>query len=90
VDDLLTELSSEGICESPREAVAIDGAQGGTCASSVAVLSKGERGYLILLYVSGDDPAVGLTYDRSWFEEVLATARLHPEDAVDSAPSASP
>ena len=22
-------------------------------------------------------------YDRAWFEEVLATVQLHPEDAVD-------
>ena len=23
------------------------------------------------------------SYDRAWFEEVLATVQLHPEDAVD-------
>jgi hypothetical protein len=28
-------------------------------------------------------------YDRAWFEEVLATVKLHPEDAVDAAPSAT-
>jgi hypothetical protein len=22
-------------------------------------------------------------YDRAWFEEVLATVQMHPEDAVD-------
>ena len=29
-------------------------------------------------------------YDRAWFEEVLATVQLQPEDAVDVAPSATP
>jgi hypothetical protein len=25
-------------------------------------------------------------YDLAWFEEVLATVQLHPEDAVDTLP----
>jgi hypothetical protein len=90
VDEQLTGLSSAGICEAPREAVVIDGAQGGICSSAVTVVSAGDRGYIILLYVSGDDPADAGTYDQDWFEEVLATVQLQPEDAVDVAPSASP
>jgi hypothetical protein len=90
VDDTLTGLSSAGICEPPNERVTIDGAQGGMCASSVAVVTAPDRGYLILLYVSGDDPAVGLIYDREYFNEILATVQLIPESAIDTAPSASP
>ena len=28
-------------------------------------------------------PSAVAPYDRAWFEEVLATVQLHPEDAVD-------
>jgi hypothetical protein len=90
VDDALTGLSSAGICEPPLEQVSIDGAQGGMCASSVSAVSAGDRGYLILLYVSGDDPAVGVTYDQKYFEQILATVQIQPDDAVDEAPTASP
>ena len=94
VDDILTGLSSDGICEPPNERVTIDAAEGGLCSSASAVTSAGDRGYLILLYVSGDDPTVGITYDQAFFNEMLATVQLIPEDAVDtgssSAPSASP
>lgn len=90
VDDQLTGLSSAGICEAPREAIVIDGAQGGICSSSVAVVSAGDRGYIVLLYVSGDDPGDADTYDQDWFEQVIATMQVRPEDAVDSNPSASP
>jgi len=90
VDDLLTELISEDFCDPPLGDVTIDGAQGRDCASSGAAVSAGDRGYLILLYVSGDVPAVGVTYDRAWFDEVLATVQIRPEDAVDVAPSGTP
>jgi hypothetical protein len=90
VDDLLTELISEDFCDTPLEDVAIDGAQGRECASSGAAVSAGDRGYLILLYVSGDDSAVGVTYDRAWFEEILATVQIRPENAVDMTPSGTP
>ena len=39
---------------------------------------------------SNDDPDAVAPYDRTWFEAVLATVQLHPEDAVDVAPSATP
>jgi hypothetical protein len=90
VDEQLTGLSSAGICEAPREAVVIDGAQGGICSSAVTVVSAGDRGYIILLYVSGDDPADAGTYDQDWFEQLIATVQIRPEEAVDVAPSASP
>jgi hypothetical protein len=90
VDDILTGLGAAELCEPPRERVTIDGAPGETCASSTAAVTAGDRGYLILLYVSRDDPAVGLVYDQQYFEHILATVQLLPEDAKDVAASASP
>ena len=49
----------------------------------VAAVTTAGRGYRIELYRSNDDPAAVAPYDRAWFEEVLATVQLHPEDAVD-------
>jgi hypothetical protein len=70
----------------PRaEAVSVDGALGyiGTdfqsTECSVAFVNLGDRGYQIRLYAS-DDASV---YDGAWFDEVLATVKLHPGDAVD-------
>jgi hypothetical protein len=74
------------------EPVAVDGATGliGKDGCNVAVVTTAGRGYWIELYTSGDDPVAVAAYERAWFEEVLATVQLHPEDAVDSAPSSSP
>jgi hypothetical protein len=46
-----------------------------------ALVSAGGRGYLIWLY---------RVDDLDWFKEILATVQLHPEDALDAAPSTSP
>jgi hypothetical protein len=70
------------------EPIAVDGATGLIGANdcdAVAVETAG-RGYWIRLYRSNDYPAVVAPYDRAWFEEVLATVQLHPEDAVDPTP----
>lgn len=67
------------------EPIAVDGATGLIGANdcdTVAVTSAG-RGYQISVSASDDDPVVVAPYDRAWFEEVLATVQLHPEDAVD-------
>jgi hypothetical protein len=90
VDEVITELTSADFCDPPIEVVGVDGAQGRQCASWAVAVSAADRGYLILPYVSGDDPAVAVTYDRAWFDEVLATVQLYPEDAVDVASSTSP
>jgi hypothetical protein len=90
VDDMLTGLSTAGLCQPPNERVAIDGGQGGKCASSVSAVAAGDRGYLIQLYVSDDEPAAGVTYDQEFFDELLATIRLIPEDAVDTTSSPTP
>ena len=74
------------------EPIIVGGATGliGGDGCDVAVVTAAGRGYLIGLSVSGDDPDVVAAYDRAWFEEVLATVQLRPEDAVDSRPSPSP
>jgi hypothetical protein len=64
---------------------AVDGATGliGADGCDVAVVTTAGRGYWIQLYTSDDDELAVAAYDRAWFEEVLATVQLHPEDAVD-------
>jgi hypothetical protein len=72
----------------PSAPVTIDGATGliGVRCDAAAVALDG-RGYLIALYVSGDEAWLGDVYDRAWFEQVLATIDLQPEDAASAAPS---
>ena len=74
--------------------ITIDGAAGVIveCAGRPihAMTWAGERGFFVLLYRSGDEPWLDGVYDRAWFEQVLGTVTLQPEDAVTSSPSASP
>ena len=44
----------------------------------VALAVKGDRGYVIHLYTSGDEPWVDQVYNRAWFLKVLATVKLDP------------
>jgi hypothetical protein len=71
-------------CATP-EPITVDGATGligaGDC--DLAVVTTAGRGYEIFFY---NDHAFDALYDRAWFEEVLATIQLQPEDAVDVAP----
>jgi hypothetical protein len=89
-EDLLTGLAATGECEPPIEPVTIDGNQGHACDPGPAAVAAGGRGYVTMMYVSGDDPALPAAYDQAYFDEILATLRLQPEDAVDSVTSASP
>ena len=81
-------------CDPPIESVVIGSAPGklvvhcGGSPSAVAWL--GDRGYLVIFYISGDNPELDAAYDVAFFREVIATIQLHPEDAVDTASSASP
>jgi hypothetical protein len=72
------------------EPIAVDGATGllgaGNC-TRAAVTTDG-RGYFIRLYTSGDD--ISSVYDGAWFEELLATVQIRPEDVADLAPSGTP
>jgi len=74
------------------EPIVVDGATGlsGGDTCLVAVVTTAGRGYHIDLFVSPDNLDLVAQYDRAWFEEVLATVQLHPEDAVDSGASPSP
>lgn len=73
-------------CASEAQPITIDGASG-IIACAVVLVTDGGRGYLIGLYVSGDDPRDAEVYDDAWFASVLATMELHPEDAVDAVAS---
>ncbi len=85
VADAVAGLGSADFCETPSQPATIDGVQGRDCGSAAAV-ATGERGYVVKLYTSGDVPAVVAGYDQAYFEDVLATLQLQPEDAVDTAP----
>ena len=54
---------------------------GGSC--QLAVVTTDGRGYWISLYRGDVNASNVAPYDRAWFEEVLATVQLNPEDAVD-------
>lgn len=83
-DWVAAQMASDEGCAT-TEAIAVDGATGliGGEGCDVAVVTTAGRGYWIQLHTSEDDPVVVAPYDRAWFEEVLATVQLHPEDAVD-------
>jgi hypothetical protein len=70
------------------EPIVVDGASGliGADDCDVVVVTTNGRGYWIQLLTSDDDPSAVAPYHRAWFEEVLATVQLHPEDAVDEEP----
>ena len=70
-----------GCGDAVREPITVDGAPGRIC-DTLALAWVGDRGFEIRLHVSPDDPSVGELYDRGWFEDVLATVQLNPEDAV--------
>jgi hypothetical protein len=69
-------------CGTATEPVAVDGASGqiGGPNCAVAVVATAGRGYWIQLYTGSGAPLTG--YDQAWFEEVLATVQLQPEDAA--------
>lgn len=67
------------------EPIVVDGATGviGAQDCNLAFVTAGGRGYFFWLYTSADEPSLSTTYDRAWFEEVLATVQLQPRNAVD-------
>jgi hypothetical protein len=69
------------------ESITVDGATGliGAADCNVAAVTGDGRGYVVALYTSGDEAWLSPTFDRAWFEKLLATVQLYPEDAVDSA-----
>jgi hypothetical protein len=69
------------------EPIDVDGATGligATGCYELAAVTTAGRGYEIGLYTgSTGERRADPYYDRAWFEEVLATVQLHPENAVD-------
>jgi hypothetical protein len=81
-DWLAEQMASDEGCGTTTEPVTVDGATGliGTDGCTIVAISSAGRGYWIQLYTGDGAP---VTYGQEWFEEVLATVQLHPEDAVD-------
>ena len=90
VDVMLAEIGAGGDCTAPIQPVTIDGTQGQLCAPGAAAVAAGDRGYVIMLYTSADDPAAVAGYDQAFFNDILATMQLQPEDALDTPASPSP
>ena len=91
-EDWIVEQMAEWECTA-TEPIAVGEASGviGSEGCDLAVVTTDGRGYWISLRASNDDdPSSVAPFDRAWFEEVLATVQLHPEDAVDAGPSPSP
>ncbi|MFL5686380.1 MAG: hypothetical protein ACJ77D_10045 [Chloroflexota bacterium] len=89
VTDFLADPESD--CASGTSTpITVDGATGQLCGTLVAV-SAGGRGYFVRLYTSSDRTSLVDVYGDDYFTSILATVRLHPEDARDTpaAPSAS-
>ena len=75
------QMASDEGCGTTTQPITVDGASGlGADGCTVVVVTTGGRGYWIQLYTSD---SASDAYDLAWFEEVLATVQLHPEDAVD-------
>ena len=89
-DWVAAQMASDERCPA-TEPVTVDDAVGliGADDCKVAAIATAGRGYRIALSASQDDPAAVAPYDMAWFKDVVASVRLHPEDAVDSNPSAS-
>jgi hypothetical protein len=86
--DVLAEPGWDATCSPETEPATVDGAPGMIatwCPDPNGLLTAltwtGTRGYLIVLYRIDD---------RAFFDDLLASVQLNPEDAVDTAPSASP
>jgi hypothetical protein len=84
-EDWVTEQMASGEGCTSTEPITMDGATGliGTGGCTVVVVTTAGRGYWFQLYTSGDYPPAVAPYNLAWFEEVLASVQLHPEDAVD-------
>ena len=75
-------MASDGGCGTTTEPIDIDGGTGltGEDCQMAVVAPSAATGYWFQSIPVTERP---VTYDRAWFEEVLATVQLHPEDAVD-------
>jgi hypothetical protein len=90
-DEFLNALAANDECALPFESVTTGAGPARQCAGGgILATWTGDRGYVVWLYRSGDDPAAVAGYDQAFFEDVVATLELRPEDAVDTPASPSP
>ena len=87
--EFLADPGLSGACSVAPEAITVDGANGLLCAS-LATAWTDDRGYIIWLYLSDDEPWLPRYYDTAWFRGIVDGVDLRPEDAVDTVPSAVP
>ena len=78
----------DGCGTTPIEPITIDGVSGRMC-EQLAAVTTGGLGFHFRIY-TGDESSLSGYYDKAWFETVLATVQLSPEDAVAATPSGSP
>jgi hypothetical protein len=90
-DEWAADLLAASGCPGSNTPIVVDGAAGvmsGEC--TIAVVSSEGRAYVIVLHKSDDFADLRAFDARPWFDDLLATVQLRPEDAVDASPSASP
>ena len=89
-DEWLTDfLAAEGCTRA--DPITIGGADEAIDTSCNLVLaSSAGRAYAFFLYTSDDEADLRSFDAGAWLDEIAATVELHPEDAVDGVPTASP
>jgi hypothetical protein len=85
---VLVDGPENAACPSQTVPITVDGAPG-VVACDLVLVTSGGRGYWIRDFL-GDDPPWGSVLDRAFFDSMLATMKLHPEDAVDEVASPAP
>lgn len=90
-DGFLNAMAANDDCALPLESITIGSGPARQCAGGGMVATwAGDRGYVIWLHTSGDDPAAVAGYDQAYFDDILATLQLRPDDAIDTPASPSP
>ena len=80
-DWVAEQLTNPEGCGTGAASITVDGNRGrGAGGCSVVVVATADRGYWIQKDTGSETP---LFDEAGWFEEVLATVQLHPEDAAD-------
>jgi hypothetical protein len=76
-------VADDAACATTRDKITVDGALGVQTSPCLhALVSDGQRGYLVWLFRSDD---------RAWFDQILSTIKFHPADEVGSpTPSVTP
>ncbi|HEU4918922.1 MAG TPA: hypothetical protein VFT20_04235 [Candidatus Limnocylindrales bacterium] len=90
-DEWAADLLGANGCPGSSTPIVVDGADGVMSSEcTLAVVSSEGRAYVVALNASNDFADLRAFDSRAWFEEVLATVQLRPDDAVDASPSGAP